>query len=193
MTASFRRLSARRLGDDQGCPGCGPSPGSRCGRVFSGLPRQEAGREHSGQRRSRRRFLNWYAPATMRPDMLVLHVISKTYRPAGAPGSLCAGAGLTAWRWSSTSTAAGRARSRCQVVDHQLEGSSSWRGYRTSGDHFVSRGSQLAGRLTIKETGGSGHGGTYGHGMATTNLLLGTNRIDHHSRYRSVTTKRGER
>lgn len=79
------------------------------------------------------------------------------------------------------------------VLDHQLEGSSSWRGCRTSGDHFVSRGSQLAGRFTIEETGGSGHGGTHGHGMATTNLLLGTNRIDHHSRYRSVTTKRGER
>ena len=79
------------------------------------------------------------------------------------------------------------------VVDRQLEGFFVLTGIASSGEKFVSRGSQLAGRFTIEETGGSGHGGTHGHGMATTNLLLGTNRIDHHSRYRSVTTKRGER
>ena len=135
---------------------------------------------------------HWNAPATMRPDMLALHVISRTFRPAGATGSLCAGARLTVCGPRRRRPPVERGRV-VKVVDHQLEGSSSWRGCRTSGDHFVSRGSQLAGRSTIQETGGSGHGGTHGHGMATTNLLLGTNRIDHHSRYRSVTTKRGER
>ena len=79
------------------------------------------------------------------------------------------------------------------VVDRQLEGFFVLTGIASSGEKVVSRGSQLAGRFAIEEAGGSGLGATHGHGMATTNLLLGTNRIDDHSRYRSVTTKRGER